>query len=296
MKISFIGGLGFIGKRAVRNLIKNNHEVTVLDIRKPETQKNDFKFIHQDVRDFNSLVDNLKKEKPEAVYDLAGTTLNEEGLNPRYSVGLDVWGLSNVFEACTQLNINKVLYASSFYVYQGISTSETVDETRRLSPFLAGLLGSSKIAGERVVQSYTQDNDISYVVFRFGSAYGFDSRCTSVPYFLFKEGLETGKITIWGKGDRMNQYTFVEDIAAGVARSVELENEVINLIGPERTSMKQLAEIFQKEFNFEPIFLTDKKEGPSFPSMSSDKAKKLIDWKTTSVADGLRKTYQQFKG
>ncbi len=293
MKIAFVGGLGFIGSRAVKILSDNGHDVVVMDIRTPESKTDDFSFIHQDVRDYDSLYENLKKEKPDVVYDLAGTTLNEEGSNPRYSVGLDVWGLSNVFEAAVKLNIEKVFYASSFYAYQGIDIDKIVDESDRSHPFLGNLLGSSKIAGERVVKSYTDINDISFVIFRFGSAYGHSTRCTSVPYFLFKEGMVTGKVTIWGEGNRMNQYTFVDNIAQGVADALNVKNEIINLIGPERTSMKELAEIFHKNFDYEPVFLTDKKEGPSFPTMKCDKAKNLLGWKTTNLIDGLKQTFKK---
>ena len=119
-------------------------------------------------------------------------------------------------------------------------------------------------------------------------------RFSKNAYFLFKEGMVTGKVTIWGEGNRMNQYTFVDNIAQGVADALNVKNEIINLIGPQRTSMKELAEIFHKNFDYEPVFLTNKKEGASFPTMKCDKAKNLLGWKTTDLIDGLKQTFKEF--
>jgi len=293
LRICFVGGLGFIGSRSVNILVEKGYKVTVLDIRKPKKKPKDFKFVYQDVRDFDSLLKTLKKEKPDAVYDFAGTTLNEDGGNPRYSVGLDVWGLSNVFEAAKRLKIDKVLYSSSFYVYEGISPSKTVDESFRSNQFVTGLLGSSKLAGERVVQSYSGEG-VDFIIFRHGSAYGFDERCTSVPYFLLKEGIKSKNITIWGKGDRMNQYTYVDDIARGVVSALKYSNKMFNLISPERTSMRQLAKLMEKKFGFKATFDVKKRAGSSFPKMKSNKAINKLKWKTTTLSKGLEKTFEGF--
>ena len=60
MKIAFVGGLGFIGSRAVKILSNQGHDVVVMDIRTPESKTDEFSYIHQDVRDYDSLYENLK--------------------------------------------------------------------------------------------------------------------------------------------------------------------------------------------------------------------------------------------
>ncbi len=294
MNIAVIGGSGFIGRRLVDSLSQEGNDVRVLDIRKgAEDLPVRASFSHCDIANYQDILKALKGT--DAVFHLVGTVLNVARKNPHLAVELDGIGLANVLEACVKARVPKVIYASSFYVYDGLPATEEVSEKTQTNIFSTEMFGAVKMMGEKLVYEYSRLHNLEYVIMRFGPAYGPDSRCTCVIYDFIKDGLRGLPLVVWGKGSRKNQYTYVNDIASALTSSLGRSNEVFNIISPEQTSLRDLAEILSKQYGFKVQYDVSKPEGPSLPYISPSKAIQQLAWKPLTLGQGVRQTIESMR-
>jgi UDP-glucose 4-epimerase len=213
---------------------------------------------------------------------------------PFDSAALQLNGTLNVLEACREARVGKIVLASSFYVYDGLPGDGIVNESSALDPGRMELFGSLKVAAEQLVLAYFRKYQLEYVILRFGSVYGVGEGSNLVQTFV-QAGLRNEVLEIWGKGTRINQYTYLEDVADGCVRALASRNETFNLVSPEETSTGELARMLEAQFGFRSTLLTDKAEGADFPYMSSRKAIRQLGWSPTSLDDGIRSIVSQLR-
>jgi nucleoside-diphosphate-sugar epimerase len=286
MKIIVTGGCGLIGKYLVKELAKD-HEVLVLDIRTEKLPKN-VRLSIVDITDYHKLLEAM--EEADVIYHLVGTVLNTARKNPFLAISLDVTTTANILEACLKYDINKIAYASSFYVYDGLPSEMTVTEDDHTDILNSEIFGMVKLVSERLILEYCKKYGLNFVILRYGPAYGPDDRCTCVVYDFIRDGLKGKPLVIWGKGERKNQYTYVEDLARGSILALNTTNEIFNLISPEQLTIKQVAELMAEKYGFKVEYDLNKPEGPSLPFISPKKAIKKLGWKTTPIIEGISKT------
>jgi UDP-glucose 4-epimerase len=293
MKVAVTGGSGFIGSRLVRRLVKEGYDVVNLDIMdypfkdvKVETRKTDITKLDE-VK--NSLKD------VELVYHLAGPVLDTVRKDPYKSTTLSTIGTLNVLEACRQNKIQKVIAASTFYVYDGLSPKFIVNEESQLDILKMELFGALKLKAESLIREYSRKYGIDYVILRFGSAFG-GGNCTNVITTFIDLARKGEPIEIWGPGKRKNQYTYVEDIADGCFKAMSKANETFNLIHPEQTSTGDLGRLLQKKYDFRIFFNTIQKEGADMPYMSPRKAMEELHWKPMTLEEAVNKTVEEMFG
>ena len=292
MRIAVTGGSGFIGNRLVKKLTDMGHQVVVIDIVEPPT-KSDVEVKIVDVMDFQQTKSALKGV--DVVYHLVGMVVNTTRKNPYKAVLLHSEGTANVLEACRANDVKKILYASTFYVYDGMDEKMVVNEETPLNILNMELFGSTKLLGEAMIKDYSRKYGLEYVILRFGSAYGIGG-CSNVVLTFIDLGLKGEPIEVWGQGKRRNQYTYVDDIAEGCALAMDKTDETYNLISPEETATGELAELLKRKYGFEVVYNPVQKEGPSMPYMSSRKAILELGWKPTPLEKGTQKITSEIKG
>ena len=273
------GGRGFIGRAVVDQLRASGHEVRVADLRIDDNGSSRVDVL--ELSQIESILDGV-----DVVYHLAGPVLESTRKDPFGSAALQFTGTLNVLEACRTAKVSKIILASSFYVYDGLPAQSIVNESSTLDPSKMELFGATKVAAEQLVQAYHRKYGITFVILRYGSAYGWGEGSNLIQTF-FQTGLEGKDLEVWGPGKRMNQYTLCDDIAKGSVLALSLENEIVNLISPEETSTGQLAALMHAKFAFTVKLLTDKPEGGDFPYMSSRKAIRHLGWDPVTIEEGL---------
>ena len=126
MKVLVTGGAGFIGSNIVKLLVKNNHDVNVIDnlhtgnLSRLEGIKDKINFYKIDIRDGKTLKDVIK-DVDGIFHEAALTAVPESFLNPEEYHDVNVNGTRNVFKIAKKYGI-KVVFASSSSVYGDVKS------------------------------------------------------------------------------------------------------------------------------------------------------------------------------
>jgi UDP-glucose 4-epimerase len=292
MRIAVTGGSGFIGSRLVQMLLQEGYYVVVVDLNPPQSNQ----AVEVRIADVEDLQDTKAALRGiDVVYHLAGPVVDAMRRNPYRGYRLQLNGTLNVLEACRQNGVRKVILASSFYVYDGLDPDMVVNEQTPLDIRRMEAFGAAKLMSEAMTMEYSAKYGIQYVILRYGSAYGWGN-CTNVVKTFLETALRGEPIEVWGQGRRRNQYTYVDDLAAGSLLSLHSVNEVYNLISPEETTTGELAALLKRRLGADVVYNTIQKEGPSMPYMSSRKAMQQLGWKPITLEEGVERMLQQVQG
>ncbi len=290
LRIAVTGGSGFIGERLLRKLSGGGHDILSVDIREPKSSRGDYQFVKADLTESDQAQSSLNG--CDVVYHLAGVVLEGVRNNPYDGSALNVDMTRNVVEACRRLKVRKVIFASSFYVYDGIPPELIVNEESPLNTLQMELFGVTKVFGETLLKEYNRKFGLEFVILRFGSAYGLGD-CTNVVKTFLEAAWRGQTLEVWGHGRRRNQYTYIDDIAEGCALALQSTNETFNLISPDETSISEVANEISRRYGREVVYRRDKAEGASMPYMSSRKAIKNLGWSPIPLRSGVDKMVEE---
>ena len=124
-----------------------------------------------------------------------------------------------MLRVCQNLGIQKFVLASTSSLYAGVPKipfKEDDDTSRPLSPYAA-----SKKAAEVLAYTYHHLHGIDVSVVRFFTVYGPMGR-PDMSVLQFCRGIATGRpITIWGDGTQERDFTYIDDIVAGVVAAAK---------------------------------------------------------------------------
>jgi nucleoside-diphosphate-sugar epimerase len=164
MKIAVTGGSGRIGRYTISELIKHKHYVTNIDINQRDIPGSQFQRI--DITDFQSIHHALLGH--DAVIHL-GAWAYWGIVSHSQTYGENVQGTYNVFQACADIGIKRIVFASSNHVYGfGKDGSPPVyvalDELHPYRP--ASCYGLSKMAGEQAADYFSKRYGLEILSFR----------------------------------------------------------------------------------------------------------------------------------
>jgi nucleoside-diphosphate-sugar epimerase len=288
MHVIVTGGSGFIGSHAVKELRRAGHRVSVVDIA-PLHDLEEVTFCQESVLDAGRMAAVIRDAG--AVVHLAGYVREEFRRDPHRGTMLQVEGTCNVLEACRANQVPHIVLASSFYVFYGIPGDRSVDEETSPDPLRIDLFGATKLMAEQLCREYTRKYGLHHTILRFGSAYGAGGS-NAIRTFI-EGGLEGRVLDVWGSGRRKNQYTYVGDLAAGIASAIKVRDQTFNLTSPEVTTTGELAALMRSEFGFDFQLDPSRPEEESFPFVSSVRAMDLLNWRPVDLKHGLQQTLRE---
>src|SRR5439155_10092004 len=147
---------------------------------------------------------------------------------------------------------------------------------------------AQKIAGEMYCTSYAELYDVDFTILRFGIPYGPRARAAAVIPSFFKNALAGRPLTIAGGGRQSRRFTYVGDIARGVAMALapEARNRVYNLASDETVSILQLATAVSELVGDTDILHTEGRAGDfRGAEISSARAAAELGWRASTTLD-----------
>lgn len=283
MKILITGGSGFIGSHVADALLEQGNEVLIYDLDAPRFNQ-PVKYIKGDTGDLERLISSAKGF--DMIYHLAAeANVNRFYESPLYSNHITSANTINVLECAKRSNINRVLLASTEWIYgtAGQQDESNITEETIYAQNPDHLYTSSKIAAEMFCKNYKTLYGVNYTIMRYGIPFGERARPETVTPIFISKILNGEEITIHGDGSQTRQFIYVRDLAEGNAAcsKPEGENNIFNINGREVVKVidivTTLEEIMGRKAKVK--FIEDRKGNYKGRFISSEKAEKVLGWK-----------------
>ncbi len=165
MHILVTGASGRIGRYVVKELLSAGHNVTSVDVL-PAEEGNLPRFLRVDLTDAGEVYQALATAKAEAVVHM-GAWANAGVVPDTRTYGDNVQGTFNIFQACADLGIQRIVSASSAQVYgfaKALPVYVPVDEAHPLRP--ANCYALSKVVGEQAADYFFDRFGMTILSFR----------------------------------------------------------------------------------------------------------------------------------
>jgi UDP-glucuronate 4-epimerase len=232
MKILVTGAAGFIGSHTAVKLLAAGHEVVGIDnlnayyevslkqARLSLLARPGFRFEQLDITDEAALARLFEREAFERVVHLAAQAGVRHSLTePRSYVQSNVLGMLNVLEGCRHGKVGHLVYASSSSVY-GANTDMPYCE-HRIADHPLSLYGATKRSDELMAHSYSALFALPTTGLRFFTVYGPWGRPDMALFVFTRAMLEGRPIEVYNGGRHRRDFTYIDDIVAGVVRVMD---------------------------------------------------------------------------
>src|SRR5262249_51018314 len=165
---------------------------------------------------------------------------------------VNVAGTLNLLEMCRSLAVRKFVFGSSSSVYGATSRVPFSEEQVELRP--VSVYAATKLAGEMLCYTYAHLFALPVICLRFFTVYGPRQR-PDLAILKFAKLIEAGKpVPIFGDGSTARDYTWVDDIAAGVMAAVDYEPsavdgvpfEVFNLGNSHPVKLAEMVQLLER--------------------------------------------------
>ncbi len=249
LMILVTGGAGFVGGHIVERLAHRGEEVLVVDLAEPmkpvktlwKPYKHNIYFEMADITDKTSIFQLMSQYRVDRVVHAATITSTPEMEleNPDRVLHIGVVGSASVISAAIRHRVKRFVYLSSASIYEPVpdpvsvlNEQASIQQEGRLYPF-------TKVAGEWMTRYLSQLAGIEAVSGRITACYGPLERNTGArivmsPVWKMVNRARTGLPLLIGSPDHILDFTYVKDIAEGIAEltfATDLGNDVYNISG-----------------------------------------------------------------
>jgi UDP-glucose 4-epimerase len=233
-----------------------------------------------------------------AVFHLAGAAdVNDVAADPVRAVRLNVEGTARVLDAARLGAVDRVLLASTVWVYGATVGESERSERTEAAPVDVRSAGhvyvATKLAAEMLVHSYRDMYGQHFTILRYGIPYGPRMRDALVVARFVKAAQEGQPIKIAGTGEQQRNYVYVEDIADAHVRALEAAavDQTLALEGGEPVSVREIADTVCELVRPVPIeHIPARAADYQGIAVSARLAKELLDWApVTPFAAGVRR-------
>jgi UDP-glucose 4-epimerase len=309
MKILVTGGAGFIGSHLVDRLIREGHQVTVLDDLTTGSQENlshhtlgeFYEFVQGSVLDAE-LVSKLVS-KADYIFHLAAAVGVFNIVNkPLESLLTNVRGTENLLFFANEYSVPVLITSSSEVYGKNVSDSLKESDDRILgSPLtLRWSYSEAKAIDESLAYAYWVENKLETRIVRFFNTVGsrqLGSYGMVLPRFI-DAALKNEPIKIYGNGTQTRCFAHVSDVVEAlikVAFSPNTIGKVVNIGNNVEISMTELAKkILDHTGSKSEIVYVPYKDayGDGFEDMERrvpniDLIKQLVNWTPKIGLDGI---------
>lgn len=313
-RVLVTGGASFIGSTLVDALVARGASVRIADDFSSGTMDNirhlvvagSVELVRGDLRD--PLVARGAVQGQDVVFHLAA----DHG--GRGYVDLHQWACSTnlgldatVFRAAAEAGVGKIVYASSGCVYPLYLQADPGETLYLTEDMVAapgydpdGMYGLAKLAGELTLRAMHRELGIATASCRYFTVYGPRGvENHAVIAMIARAFLRQDPFYVWGTGEQIRNWTYVDDIVEGTILAAERidEGTAVNLGTTERIRVIDAARMVCELAGYAPEIVTqpDMPTGPMNRVADNSLARRLLGWEPkVPFAEGLRRTVEWY--
>jgi UDP-glucuronate 4-epimerase len=308
------GGAGFIGSHLVDHLLATNEwQVTVVDdfndfydpkikrqnIR-PHLANPSYRLAEADIRDRAALESVFSEQEFDCIVHLAARAGVRPSLSqPELYAETNINGTLNLLELARLRSIKQFVFGSSSSVYgmnAKLPFSEDDPVRQPISPYAA-----TKTAGELLCHTYSHLYGLRCICLRFFTVYGPRQR-PDLAIHKFASLISSGQpIPVFGDGTTRRDYTYIDDIIAGVLAAVDFDAsdyEVVNLGESRTVELRELISLLEKELDANAVIERLPPQPGDVPQTFADitKARRILGYDPkTQIEEGIRRFTEWFR-
>lgn len=307
MKVLVTGGAGFIGSHLARRLVKDNHQVIVVD--------NLCEGKLENIKDIKNKVDFYKKDilnLPflKKIFAHVGFVFHQAALRsvlrsveqPLATNKVNIEGTLNVLLAAQENKVKRVIFASSSSVY-GEQKAKILKES--FCPYPLSPYALTKLSGEFYLKQFYQLYGLQTISLRYFNVFGpfqdpENQYAAVIPIFI-THMLKNQRPTIHWDGNQSRDFTYIDNVVEANILAMKAEKttgQVVNVCEGKTVSINKLfeslTEVLDKNIKA--------KRGPKRPGDirrthgDISLAKKILKYKVkVGFKQGLKKTVAWFK-
>ncbi|MGO0122915.1 SDR family oxidoreductase [Desulfothermobacter acidiphilus] len=315
MRVLVTGGAGFIASHLVDALLKEGHDVAVVDSLSSGREDNlnpSCRFYQLDIcsPDLEKI---FREEKPELVnHHAAQIDVRRSVANPEEDARINIQGLLNLLSNCLRYGAKRFIFASSGGVVYGEPEDLPVKEEHPkgpLSPY-----GVSKLSSEYYLYCFARVHGLPYIALRYGNVYGprQDPNGEAGVVAIFAQKMLKGETpTIYGDGEQLRDYVYVGDVVQANLMAMRKILSGVNLaainsvddlaynIGTGRgTSVNELFRLLKKATGYEgeAVYGPERTGELRRIWLSPEKAGRELGWRAeVCLEEGLRRTVEHVR-
>jgi UDP-glucuronate 4-epimerase len=313
-RVLITGAAGFIGSHVVEALVRRGDEILGIDNFDPFYPRamkernlaelgrpSGFCFFEQDMLDVEALRRQLTPETV-LVHLAAKAGVRPSLADPVGYARANLTGTAAVLEAARRAGVSRVVYGSSSSVY-GDSTPvpfrEDAVAIQPVSPYAA-----TKRAGELFLSSVAGIYGFRSASLRFFTVYGPRQRPDLAIHAFTRKMVEGETITLFGDGTQSRDYTYCDDIVAGVIAAIDWTEaapvglEQFNLGGNRSVTTEAMVAEIAKAVGIEPKIEWAPMQPGDVQRTSADLTKSgaILGYAPhTSFAEGIRRFVAWFQ-
>lgn len=213
-RVLVTGGAGFIGRRVVRALQAEGHEVTVADLRAFPDDELGVESVVGDLCEAGTIGQAVRPGTDVIIHLAALTSVLKSVEDPVSTYRLNVDATARLLEAARENEVGTFLLASTNAVAGNVSGA-VMNERVPLRPLVP--YGATKAAAEMILSAYTNAYGIRGVALRFSNVYGpgMEAKDSFIPR-LMRAARDGEGVQVRGDGSMIRDVVHVDDVVQGL--------------------------------------------------------------------------------
>jgi UDP-glucose 4-epimerase len=302
MKILLLGGTGFVGSRLCTRLVDAGHQVVVWANNYPSVRNPAVEYV-SDALDNAPLLQSILPDCSHIFHLASATTPGSSRLQPSIEIIQNVLPMAHLLTVVQKFPHVHFVFVSSGGALYGDQGKSLLQEQDSLAPI--SYYGAGKAASETFLRAYHEQTGNGVTILRPSNLYGPQQRPKEqfgiIPT-LFDCVSKERTFQIWGNGDAIRDYLFVEDFVDLCQLTIPWSQNrnkfsVFNIGAGRGHSINELCDyvrnVTKRTLNLE--YLPFRGVDVARVVLDSSAACSAFDWKaSTSLEDGLQKTWRWF--
>ncbi|MEQ9468782.1 MAG: SDR family oxidoreductase [Ekhidna sp.] len=304
-KVLVTGGAGFIGSNLVEALLASNYQVVCLDNLSTGSLKNieefqgnkHFEFVEGDILDYK-LLSRLSEGVFAVSHQAALGSVPRSIKDPLTTNKVNIEGTLNVFKACVDNKVERVVYAASSSSYGDSPDLPKKEDKigRPLSPYAV-----TKLVNEVYAEVFHRVYGLNTIGLRYFNVFGPKQDpngpyAAVIPLFI-NSILKDERPAINGDGSHSRDFTYVNNAVEANIKALESSqenyNSVYNIAYGQSTTLNELVGYINESVgkNLVPIYREERAGDIEHSLADISKAKEHLNYDPKySIKEGLKLT------